>query len=158
MSADALPSHRITAMKSRHITELMRYERAMFGPEAWSTWAYRQELADRETRYYIVSVGEDGGLLGWAGARIVGDEAEILTVGVIPGARRIGVGTALLDDLLAEARRRGAAQVFLEVRIDNDDAQRIYRRAGFSDMGRRRGYYDNGRTDALTMSLQLGES
>jgi ribosomal-protein-alanine acetyltransferase len=81
----------------------------------------------------------------------VADEAQILTIGVIPSARRRGVGQAMLDELLAEAARRGAVAVFLEVRVDNDAAQQLYRRNGFTDLRIRRGYYDNGRADALEM-------
>jgi ribosomal-protein-alanine N-acetyltransferase len=145
----------IIAMKRNHITDLMRYERPMFGAEAWSASAYREELADTTNRYYIAAVDGDGELLGWAGLRILDAEAEVLTVGVIPSARRRGIGSALLADLLDEARRRRVEEVFLDVRVDNDDAQRIYAREGFVAVGRRRGYYDNGRTDSLTMKLAV---
>ena len=145
----------IVAMQAKHITELMRYEKDMFGPESWSTSAYRDELADRQQRHYVVAVDGAGDLIGWAGVRVLGDEAEVLTIGVIPTARRGGAGTALLRDLVEEARRRGATQVFLDVRIDNADAQRVYQREGFVEVGGRRGYYDNGRTDSLTMALAL---
>jgi ribosomal-protein-alanine N-acetyltransferase len=141
-------------MTAGHITELMAYEADMFGAESWSTEAYREELADRRHRYYIAAV-DDGGLVGWAGVRVIADVAEILTVGVVPTARRRGIGAQLVAELLVESRRRGAEQVFLDVRADNEDAQRIYERAGFTSVGRRRGYYDNGRTDSLTMALLL---
>lgn len=144
----------IGPMQRKHITELMRYERPMFGTEAWSASAYRDELADHQHRYYLAAVDDDA-LQGWAGMRIVDTEAEVLTVGVIPTARKRGIGSALLAGLLDEARRREVAEVFLDVRIDNDDAQRIYRREGFVDVGRRRGYYDHGRIDSLTMKLEL---
>jgi ribosomal-protein-alanine N-acetyltransferase len=146
---------KIVALTRTHIRSVMRYERDMFGPESWSAAAYHEELADRFQRYYIAAVDDDDELLGWAGLRVVADEAEVLTVGVVPTARRQGVGTALVRDLIDEARRREAAAVFLDVRVANEDAQRIYQREGFVVVGRRRGYYDNGRTDSLTMSLGL---
>jgi ribosomal-protein-alanine N-acetyltransferase len=142
-------------MAAKHIPELMLHEQAMFGPESWSAAAYREELADRHNRYYIVALDDADALLGWAGLRVLADEAEVLTIGVVPDARRRGIGAALLDELLGEARRRSARVVFLDVRVDNDDAQRIYIRSGFAAVGVRRGYYDNGRTDSLTMSLTL---
>lgn len=145
----------IVGLTREHIASIMRYERELFGPESWSAAAYREELADRVQRYYVAAVDDDGTLLGWAGVRVVADEAEILTVGVIPAARRQGVGSALVRELLDEARRRQASVVFLDVRVANEDAQRIYAREGFVVVGRRRGYYDNGRTDSLTMSLTL---
>jgi [ribosomal protein S18]-alanine N-acetyltransferase len=145
----------IVAMAAKHIPLLMHHEQAMFGAESWSDAAYREELADRRNRFYVVALDDADGLLGWAGLRVLADEAEVLTIGVVPEARRRGVGAALLDELLDEARRRAARVVFLDVRVDNDDAQRIYVRAGFAAVGVRRGYYDNGRTDSLTMSLAL---
>jgi ribosomal-protein-alanine N-acetyltransferase len=66
-----------------------------------------------------------------------------------------GIGSALLEALLAEAAARGCAEVFLEVRVDNPRAQRLYRRHGFTDVGLRRGYYQPSGTDALVMRRPL---
>jgi ribosomal-protein-alanine N-acetyltransferase len=148
-------SEQIVAMRREHIDALMPHEREMFGGEAWTRGGYLSELADRKHRTYLAVEDDEGVLLGWGGVRVLADEAEILTVGVIPAARRQGVGSALVHDLLDEARRREANVVFLDVRVANEDAQRIYTREGFVVVGRRRGYYDNGRTDSLTMSLTL---
>jgi len=147
----------VVAMTGAHIDALMPYERQLFGTEAWTAAGYRDELADRRHRYYIAAETGAGELLGWAGVRVVGAEAEILTVGVVPSARRAGVGRRLLLDLLAEAHRRGAREAFLEVRVDNDAARRLYAGEGFVELGVRRGYYDGGRVDAVTMRRELGE-
>jgi ribosomal-protein-alanine N-acetyltransferase len=61
----------------------------------------------------------------------------------------------MLADLLAEAVRRGAREAFLEVRVDNEPARALYRSEGFDEVGRRRGYYDGGRVDAVTMRKEL---
>ena len=58
---------------------------------------------------------------------------------------------ALLENMLAEAARRGCTEVFLEVRVDNDRAQHLYRRYGFAGVGLRRGYYQPSGADALVM-------
>jgi [ribosomal protein S18]-alanine N-acetyltransferase len=146
---------RLVPMTAAHVDALMPYERDMFGPEAWTANAYRQELADTRSRYYVAAEGGDGALLGWAGVMVVQDAAEILTVGVVPAARRTGLARLMLDDLLAEAVRRGAREVFLEVRIDNEAARSLYRGEGFAEIGRRRGYYEGGRVDAVTMRKEL---
>ena len=65
------------------------------------------------------------------------------------------IGAQLLDALVAEAVRRGCTDVFLEVRVDNDRAQRLYRSRGFTQIGIRRGYYQPSGTDALVMQLSL---
>src|SRR5262249_51251929 len=67
-----------------------------------------------------------------------------------------GVGAALLDDLLAEAARRGITTVLLEVAVDNEPAQRLYERRGFRTIGVRRGYYQPSNTDALGMERESG--
>jgi ribosomal-protein-alanine N-acetyltransferase len=138
-------------MADADIDDLMRYEKDLFGPEAWSADGYRSELADTRSRHYVVAIDDIGELTGWAGVRVVGDEAEVLTVGVVPEARRRGIGLQLLTDLLVEARRRGARAMYLEVRVDNEPARRLYEREGFSKVGIRRGYYDGGRVDAVVM-------
>jgi [ribosomal protein S18]-alanine N-acetyltransferase len=90
--------------------------------------------------------------------RTVAGEAEILTVGVAPWARRRGVGRALMVAAIGVAREAGAAQMFLEVDVDNASAVALYERLGFQRAGLRKAYYDrgaNGRADALVMRLDL---
>ena len=147
---------RIVAMTPAHIDALMPYEHDMFGPEAWTRTGYRDELADRRHRTYLVAESDAGALLGWAGIRVVADEAEILTVGVVPEARRTGLARRLLAGLLDTAGERGARHAYLEVRTDNDAARGLYRSEGFVDVGVRRGYYDHGRVDAVVMHRELG--
>jgi ribosomal-protein-alanine N-acetyltransferase len=145
----------LVAMTAAHVDALMPYEQEMFGTEAWTANGYRTELADRRHRHYVVAEGPAGELLGWAGVMVVADAAEILTVGVVPTARRAGLARRLVAALLDEAVRRGAREAFLEVRVDNDAARTLYRSEGFVDVGLRRGYYDGGRVDAVTMRKEL---
>ena len=147
----------IVAMTPAHLDSLMQYEKAMFGTEAWTRQSYAYELADRELRSYLVSESDDGRLLGWGGVMIVGPSAEILTIGVVPEARRRGLATELLHALLDDARQRGASECFLEVREDNEPARAFYLREGFEQLRLRRGYYANGRVDGIEMRLALGE-
>ena len=111
MSARAGTDVVIAPMRAAHIEALMPFERSMFGSEAWTANGYRSELADTEHRYYVVAeqlgaegiAAERGSLVGWAGVLILDDTAEILTVGVVPSARRRGIARALVDRLVAEA-------------------------------------------------------
>jgi ribosomal-protein-alanine N-acetyltransferase len=145
----------VVPMTAAHVDQLMAYEHEMFGTEAWSAQAYRAEIADRRTRHYLAVEGADGALLGWAGVLVAGDSAELLTVGVVPAARRRGLARRMLADLYEAARTRGAVELFLEVRVDNTSAIALYEREGFVDVGRRRGYYAGGRVDALVMRKPL---
>jgi ribosomal-protein-alanine N-acetyltransferase len=147
----------LVAMRRPHIEALMPYEREMFGTEAWTRGAYRSELADTRSRHYLAAEGPAGELLGWAGVMVIGDVAEILTVGVIPTARRTGLARAMVHALLAEAARRGAREAFLEVRVDNVAARALYSSEGFSEVVVRKGYYDGGRVDAVTMRKPLAD-
>jgi ribosomal-protein-alanine N-acetyltransferase len=78
---------------------------------------------------------------GFAVVQVVADQADLLTLGVIPGLRRRGHGRRLLDAALTEARKLGAKLVFLEVAENNLAGVGLYRRAGFETIGRREGYY-----------------
>lgn len=90
--------------------------------------------------------------------RTVADEAEILTLAVHPEARRRGLGARLVREGGTAAAARGATRLFLEVADDNTAALALYARAGFTEAGRRPGYYarpDGHRQDALILSLIL---
>lgn len=101
------------------------------------------------------------GVFGWIDgrggmvlARVVADEAEILTLGVAAGARRVGLGRALLAAAMAEAAAVGAAQMFLEVSAGNAAALGLYAGAGFAAVGRRLAYYPDG-SDAMVLRVVL---
>ncbi len=99
----------------------------------------------------------DLGIAGFALARAVAEEAELLLIAVDPANQHAGVGTALLDDFIAIAAAKGAHRLHLEVREGNI-ATALYERAGFVLVGRRRDYYrgtDGHKRDALTLALDL---
>jgi len=95
--------------------------------------------------------------VGFALNRILFDEAELLLLGVRPAFRRQGAGRALLDRSIAMAGALGANRLHLEVREGND-ARLLYDAAGFTQVGRRLGYYHGGDGklfDALTLSCSV---
>jgi len=138
-------------MASVDLAAVARLEVALFGAEAWSADMLATELAGEPARYYLVAA-DNGVIAGYAGMLAPGGgQADVLTVGVAHDRWGEGIGAALVLNLLAEAGRRGCTEVFLEVRVDNDRAQRLYRRHGFDGIGIRRGYYQPSGTDALVM-------
>jgi ribosomal-protein-alanine N-acetyltransferase len=154
------PALKIRPMRLGDLDVLMRYEDEMFGSEAWSRQSYVDELADTELRDYLVAErpgGDAADLLGSGGLMTIAETAQILTVGVLPNARRQGIGSLLVRALVARARQRRAEEVLLEVRVDNDAAKKLYQSEGFTNLGLRRGYYEHGRVDALTMRLGLSD-
>jgi ribosomal-protein-alanine N-acetyltransferase len=91
---------------------------------------------------------------GFVMVRVADDEAEVLTIAVAPGARRRGVGAALLHEGARHARKLGARTMFLEVGESNAAAMALYARAGFRTVGRRRSYY-GAFEDALVLRADL---
>jgi ribosomal-protein-alanine N-acetyltransferase len=150
-------SRTLRAMTREDIDAVLELEHSLFGEEAWSRQMLEGELAEQpRSRYYLVA-DEDGAMAGYAGLLMAAAQADVLTLAVAADRWGRGTGSALLEALLAEATRRRCSEVFLEVRTDNDRAQRLYRRYGFSQIGIRKGYYQPSGADALVMRRGLGD-
>ncbi|MEM9059592.1 MAG: GNAT family N-acetyltransferase [Pseudomonadota bacterium] len=96
--------------------------------------------------------------LGFLALQFASDEGEILNLGVVPNARRNGLGRKLTHHGIDLAREMGITKLSLEVAADNDPARNLYEASGFEIVGNRRGYYlraDGLRQDAIVMSLTL---
>ncbi|OSQ40346.1 GNAT family N-acetyltransferase [Thalassospira mesophila] len=92
--------------------------------------------------------------LGFVLVQTVVGEAEINTIVVGPAARRRGVGNILMENVFSHLQKQGVERLLLEVACDNEAAIALYRKSGFAEIGRRRGYYRrNGgpAMDALVM-------
>lgn len=119
---------------------------AFVNPRPWSE-AEIAALMDSPLCFALVKEG--GFLIG----RAVAGEAELLTVAVDPARQGQGIGKSLVRQFVSEARARGADSAFLEVAADNVPAIAVYRKAGFVEQGRRRGYY--GGIDAVMMACDM---
>ena len=129
--------------------------RACFPEDPWDARAIRQ----------IMDIPGFFGRVGWAKAAPVGfalalalgEEAEIVSLGVLPEYRRCGIGSAILEAVCGEARSRGAERVVLEMASDNEAARALYAGRGFTVVGRRRNYYRRAErlVDALILRAQL---
>lgn len=138
--------------RPRDLPAVAAIERASFG-DPWTAGAFAS-LIDNSSVLFVVA--DDGGsVAGYIVAWFAADEAEVGNLAVTAAARGKGVGTALLDAGLAEAARRGAATVYLEVRESNAIARRLYASRRFAEVGRRRRYYRNPVEDALVLALPL---
>jgi ribosomal-protein-alanine acetyltransferase len=145
----------VTALRRATAADLdaiMALERATFPDDAWSTSSMRAELAGPHG-HYVVALADAGEILGYAGllAPEGAGQGDIQTIAVAEGARGRGIGRALMDELLAEAGRRGADEVFLEVRAGNEPAQRLYASLGFERIAVRPHYYQPDHEDAWVM-------
>jgi ribosomal-protein-alanine N-acetyltransferase len=142
-------------MTAADLAAILELEDALFGQEAWSRQMLEAELAlQPASRHYLIAAdGQE--VTGYAGLLAAGNQADVLTLAVARDQWGRGIGSALLDALLAEAARRGCTEVFLEVRADNARAQALYRRYDFAPIGVRRGYYQPSGADALVMRRGL---
>ena len=125
----------------------------IFGASAWSRDAIGTDFESGFRRFRGI---EDGGRL--VGYSVYGPEADLfhlLNLVVIRGARRRGLGRALVEDFLDEARRLGFGEVSLEVAETNSAAIAMYERFGFSVVRVRPRYYQPEDVDALVLGLRL---
>ena len=149
------PGISVRDMVAADIPAVHELEVRLFPVDAWPLQMFVSELAQPETRRYLVAEAP-GGIIGYAGVMCIEPVADVQTIAVVPEYEGRGIGTALLTELISEARRRGAADVLLEVRADNPRAQQLYRRFGFEQIHVRRKYYRDG-VDALIMRLELAD-
>jgi ribosomal-protein-alanine N-acetyltransferase len=131
-------------MTTADLDVILALELEAFGEEAWSRPMLEQD--------------GDGTVIGYAGLLAAGTQADVVTIAVSRDRQHRGTGSALLAALLAEARRRHCTEVFLEVRVDNLTAQRLYTARGFEQVGVRHGYYQPSGADALVMRLDLARA
>lgn len=129
-------------------------ERECFPTECWTKRMLAESFLSEN--FFGTLLEEDGAIAAYGGVSIVGDEAEIELIATAEMYRRCGRGGKILDDLLAEAKRRGAEKVFLEVRVSNRAAMILYLRRGFQGLYARSRYYPDGE-DALVMVKDLNE-
>jgi [ribosomal protein S18]-alanine N-acetyltransferase len=124
-------------------------------PRPWSSSDLRSLAEAAHCHGVAARCGEL--LVGFIIISAAADEAEIITIAVDDMWRQRGVGRALLEEAVAEAGRRGARAMLLEVGVMNEAAQALYERAGFVTVGRRKNYYKGpgGTEDALIMRREI---
>ena len=100
-------------------------------------------------------------IVGFSALRVVVGEAEIYTIGILKAYQGQGLGTKLLEFALEESRKLGALDCFLEVRVSNISAIKLYEHFGFEKIGLRKNYYAMTSTtpceDAYTMHLKMAK-
>jgi len=135
------------------VDQVVALEAETQGQDAWSGTLVRDGIeGGLPTISYLVA--EQDGVVGYAVASYAGDIAELQRIGVAADARRHGLATALLDEIVAHAPSTGADRMLLEVRADNRGALAFYAARGFVEIDRRTRYYRDG-TDAVVMRLPL---
>lgn len=144
---------------------VMAVMNAAFDPAFGEAWTRRQVedmlLLPGTACMLAGSAGEQPApgehVAGFALTRCVLDEEELLLLAVDPQDQGRGIGRQLLQRVITDARKRGMTRLFLEMR-DGNGAARLYAGAGFSQVGRRPGYYrrgSGGPFDAITCAMSI---
>ena len=142
----------ITDAREELLPQIAEIERECFSLP-WTEEMLRSQL-DGERCVFLAAL-EGGNVLGYAGLTFVLDEGYISNVAVAPAYRRRGAGGALIGELIRRGRALRLAFLTLEVREGNEAAVALYFKHGFRVVGRRKGYYEKTREDALLMTLEL---
>lgn len=149
-----LPEARLEPMAPALLPAVMAVEQQAYA-YPWTEGNFADSL---KAGYHAqVLLGGDT-LLGYHVAMRGVDEVHLLNVTVAPAFQGQGWGRLMLEALGLWSRDVGAQWLWLEVRLSNHRARKVYQRHGFREVGQRQGYYpaaDGGREDALVMSLRL---
>ncbi|GAA4362199.1 ribosomal protein S18-alanine N-acetyltransferase [Paeniglutamicibacter cryotolerans] len=149
----AADGYTLRVMTEADIDAVWALEQELFPEDAWPRRMFQEELAHSQTRRFWVAE-EGGAIIAYCGMMCVLPLADVQTIGVASAFEGRGLGSRLLETLIAEARDRGANDVLLEVRADNPRARQLYLRFGFEQIHVRPRYYKGG-IDALIMRKQL---
>lgn len=150
------PGYAVRAMARADLVDVDHIEQRSY-PYPWSRRIFHDCL---QAGYCCRVIVADSVVLGYAVMSVAAGEAHILNLCIAPEHRRAGLGEQLLSCLIAEARRGGAEELFLEVRPSNRAARKLYAGAGFCRAGVRKDYYPDGegREDALILARHLSDA
>ena len=138
------------------IKELIALERDVyFGETPWTKSAFLSEIHSPIPHLYICMVTRQSTIAGFIGSRLIGNDTHITNIAVATAFQNRGIGKLLIDEVENFAIMNDCETLSLEVRLSNTDAQRLYRRLGFSARNIRKNYYTENNEDALDMIKRL---
>lgn len=135
------------------VDRVVQIEREAF-TSPWKAETFLKLLERPGAELWVLEHPEDG-VVGYAVLWCILDQGELANIAVTPDHRGQGLGAYLLRRVMEVARSRGVESLYLEVRVGNAGAIRLYRRFDFKEMGVRKAYYDAPREDALVMVARL---
>jgi ribosomal-protein-alanine N-acetyltransferase len=145
----------IRAAAVADLPAMMALEKHAATAAHWSAEQYEALFRVPDQGRVALIIWEESQLQGFVIARMVGEECEIENIAIAGPARRRGLGTRLLGELLDFARAKGAAVVFLEVRESNQAARALYEGWEFLESGRRPSYYKDPEEAAILYRLDF---
>jgi [ribosomal protein S18]-alanine N-acetyltransferase len=148
----ALKEILIRDLRPEDVSAVIAIEKASF-TTPWSEILFMNEIFKPRSLPKAAMIAER--LVGYICGNYVLDEGHILNVTVHPDFREQGIASLLVQDMVGLLKKEGCRTIFLEVRISNEAALRMYEKAGFSRIATRKAYYTLPVEDAVLMSLQL---
>lgn len=146
-------TYKLVPMDKSHLDAVAALERVCFS-KPWPRSMLEDELYNPNVSL-VVAEGEDGAVLGYGEVGVVLDEGCLEKIAVDPAWRRQGVAEAILSAYLRFGRAK-LAFLTLEVRASNEAAVGLYKKLGFEEVGRRKGYYTEPKEDAVLMTVEFG--
>jgi [ribosomal protein S18]-alanine N-acetyltransferase len=144
----------IRAMVEGDLDRVMAIAASLATAPQWNRSAYEAAIASGDGPRRIALVAERSGeVIGFVVARVVGPVADIETIAIVAKEQGFGFGSSLMLAVLGELRLDGVEDAELEVRASNGAALGMYERAGFREVGRRRGYYREPIEDAVLLRM-----
>ena len=138
----------IDDMRTEDLEQVSRLEASCFSMP-WSKKSFEEVMGKSDAVY--VTAREEEKVVGYCGAYVILDEADINQVAVEPSCRNKGIGRKMMEVLLQKLKRAGANAVTLEVRRSNEAAIALYESLGFVTEGIRKNFYEKAAEDGLIM-------
>jgi ribosomal-protein-alanine N-acetyltransferase len=143
----------IQPMQASHLPGVLEIEKDVF-PAPWSEGMFRQELSRKAASRMRVAMFKKK-VVGYYLIWFLEDMVHLINIAVAGRFHRKGIGTVLLDEILAEATNNGKRYIALEVRVSNKTAQLFYDKFHFDKIGVRKRYYSDNFEDAVLMIRDL---
>ena len=118
----------------------------------WNVQTFEEELKNENSYYLVAKI--DNTIIGFAGMKIILDEADIMNIATRKDSRNLGIGSIMLENLISIAKERGIKKLMLEVNEKNINAIHLYKKFNFEEISTRKKYYDN-MYDAIIMQKFL---
>lgn len=138
----------IVRMSISDVPAVAELERKCFS-DPWSERSVAAELENPLSLWLVALLGRT--VVGYVGSQSVMEQADMMNIAVNPDYRRRGIAESLIERLVAELKDKQVSSLTLEVRASNAPAIALYRKLGFSQVGKRPNYYRNPREDALIL-------
>jgi ribosomal-protein-alanine N-acetyltransferase len=150
-----MQAYYLRRMVENDLNSVLEIEHLSF-PHPWRFSTFIGELENYPISIpFVIIHRPNDRLMGYIILWFIQEEVQISNFALHPDFRRMGVGEAVLRDILDKVTKEGASEIFLEVRPSNSAARSLYEKLGFQILGKRKNYYQSPNEDALIMGKNL---